>query len=147
MKKMAWIAALLVIGLSVAANAQKPDAVAEKLQEDYSAAFNKGDAKALAELYAPDGTRLGPDGAWLVGRAAIEKVYADGFAGPFKGAKLTLTGGHTQVVTPDVKVIEGRFLVAGLAAVKGRYVNTIVRRGKAWMLASVVTITDPPAPK
>ena len=48
MKKMAWIAALLVIGLSVAANAQKPDADAQKLQEDYAAAFNKGDAKALA---------------------------------------------------------------------------------------------------
>ena len=147
MKKMSWIAALLVIGLSVAAHAQKPDADAQKIQEGYTAAFNNGDAKAVAALYTPDGTRLGPDGSWLVGRAAIEKVYADGFAGPLKGAKLTLTGGHTQAVTPDVKVIEGRFLVAGLAAIKGRYVNTVVRRGKTWMLASVVTITDPPAPK
>ena len=147
MKKMAWIAALLVIGLSVAANAQKPDADAQKLQEDYAAAFNKGDAKALAELYAPDGTRLGPDGAWLVGRAAIEKVYADGFAGPLKGAKLALTGGHIQAVTPDVKVMEGRFVLTGFAVIKGRYVNTLVRRGKTWQIASVVTITDPPAPK
>jgi uncharacterized protein (TIGR02246 family) len=147
MKKMSWMAALLVMGLSVAVTAQKPDADAQKIQEDYTAAFDKGDAKAIAALYTADGTRLGPDGSWLVGRAAIEKVYADGFAGPFKGAKLTLTGGHTQVVTPDVKVIEGRFLVAGLAAIKGRYVNTVVRRGKTWMIASVVTITDPPAPK
>jgi len=147
MKKMSWMAALVVLGLSVAVSAQKPDADAQKIEEAYTAAFNKGDAKAIGALYTADGTRLGPDGSWLVGRPAIEKVYADGFAGPLKGAKLTLTGGHTQVVTPDVKVIEGRFLVAGLAPIKGRYVNTVVRRGKAWLLASVVTITDPPAPK
>ena len=50
MKKMSWMAALLVIGLSVAATAQKPDADAQKLQEDYTAAFDKGDAKAIAAL-------------------------------------------------------------------------------------------------
>ena len=147
MKKMSWMAALMVIGLSVAVSAQKPDADAQKVADDYTAAFNKGDAKAIGALYATDATRLGPDGSWLVGRAAVEKVYADGFAGPLKGAKLTLTPGHSQVVTPDVRVIEGRFAVDGLAPIKGRYVNTIVRRGKAWLLASVVTITDPPAPK
>ena len=146
-KKMSWMAALVLIGLSAAVSAQKADTDAQKIADDYTAAFNKGDGKAIGALYVTDGTRLGPDGSWLVGRAAIEKVYTDGFAGPLKGAKLTLTPGHAQVVSADVKVIEGRFAVAGLAPVKGRYVNTIVRRGKAWLLASVVTITDPPAPK
>ena len=147
MKKMSWMAALLIIGLAGSVSAQKPDADAQKIADEYAAAFNKGDAKALAALYSADGTRLGPDGSWLVGRAAVEKVYMDGFAGPLKGAKLALTSGHVQAVTADVKVMEGRFTVAGLAPIKGRYVNTIVRHGKVWQLASVVTITDPPAPK
>ena len=43
--------------------------------------------------------------------------------------------------------MEGRFTTTGLAPLKGRYVNTIVRQGKTWLLASVVTIPDPPAPK
>ena len=107
---------------------------------------DKGNSEALAQCFSENAV-VKDEGHTYHGRAAIEKVYADGFAGPLKGAKLTLTDGHTQVVTPDVKVIEGRFLVAGLAAIKGRYVNTVVRRGKTWMLASVVTITDPPAPK
>jgi hypothetical protein len=46
-----------------------------------------------------------------------------------------------------VKIMEGRFTTTGLATVKGRYVNTIVRQAKTWLLASLVTIPDPPAPK
>ena len=96
----------------------------------------------------PPRTRLGPDGQLLAGHAAIEKNYVEGFAGPLKGTKLTLQQGQTQAVTPDVKVMEGRFSVdGGLAPLKGRYVNTIVRQGGRWLLASVVTIVDLPAPK
>jgi uncharacterized protein (TIGR02246 family) len=147
MRKMSWIAALVLVGASAVLSAQKPDPDTQKLADQYTAAFNKGDAKALTALYAVNGTRLGPDGTLIAGRAAIEKNYADGFAGPLKGATLTLEQGPTHVVTPDVKVIEGRFTTTGIAAVKGRYVNTVVRQGKAWLLGSVVTIPDPPAPK
>ena len=110
-------------------SAQKPDADAAKLADQYIAAFNKGDAKALTALYTADATRLGPDGQLLTGRAAIEKGYMDGFAGPLKGSTLTLQQGRTQAVTPDVKIMEGRFTVSAAAQLKGRYVNTIVRQG------------------
>ena len=44
-----------------------------------------------------------------------------------------------------MKIMEGRFTVSGeRAPLKGRYVNTIVRQGGTWLLASVVTIPDPP---
>ena len=110
----------------------------------YIAAFNKGDAKTLTALYTADATRLGPDGQLLTGRAAIEKSYMDGFAGPLKGATLALQLGRTQVVTPDVKIMEGRFTVAAAVQLKGRFVNTLVRQGGTWLLASVVTVPDPP---
>ena len=51
------------------------------------------------------------------------------------------------MVTPDVKIMEGRYTATGIAPVKGRYVNTIIRQGKTWLLASVVTIPDPPGAK
>ena len=147
MRKMSWLAALVFVGASVVVSAQKADPDAQKLADQYAAAFNKGDAKGLTALYAAAGTRLGPDGLLIAGRPAIEKNYAEGFAGPLKGATLTLQQGATHAVTPDVKIMEGRFTTTGLAAVKGRYVNTIARQGKTWLLASVVTIPDPPAPK
>jgi uncharacterized protein (TIGR02246 family) len=147
MRKTTWIAAIAIVGMSLVASAQKADPEAQKLADQYAAAFNKGDAKAIAALYATAATRLGPDGQLITGRAAIEKTYADGFAGPLKGAKLTLQQGTTQVVTADVKVMEGRFTVDSLAPLKGRYVNTLVRQAGHWLLASVVTVLDPPPAK
>ncbi len=99
MKKMSWMAALLVIGLSVAVNAQKPDADAQKVQRTTRPRSTRATPRRLRRCTRPDGTRLGPDGSWLVGRAAIEKVYADGFAGRSRAPKLTLTRGHSQVVS------------------------------------------------
>ena len=148
LKKTVVVAAIALVGMSAVATAQKTDPDAQKIADQYSAAFNKGDAKALVALYATAATRLGPDGQLLTGHAAIEKAYVDGFAGPLKGTKLTLQQGQTQTVTSDVKVMEGRFSVdGGLAPLKGRYVNTIVRQGGRWLLASVVTIVDPPPAK
>jgi uncharacterized protein (TIGR02246 family) len=148
MKKTTWLALMMTLGLSLVASAQKADVDAQKVADQYVAAFGKNDAKALAALYATAATRLGPDGQLLSGRAAIEKSYVDGFAGALKGTKLTLQQGQTQAVTADVKVMEGRFSVDGsVAPLRGRYVNTIVRQGGGWLLASVVTITDPPAMK
>jgi uncharacterized protein (TIGR02246 family) len=147
MRRVKWIAVLAVASLSiVAVGAQKPDPDAQKLVDQYTAAFNKGDAKALAALYTADATRVGPDAQLITGRAAIEKTYVDGFAGPLKGSTLSLQQGRVQVVTPDVKIMEGRFATSGAAGVKGRYVNTTVRQGGAWLLASVVTILDPVPP-
>lgn len=147
MRKMSWIAALVFVSASVVVSAQKADPDAQKLADQYTAAFNKGDAKGLTALYAANGTRMGPTGTLIEGRAAIEKNYADGFAGPLKGSTLTLQQGATHVVTPDVKIMEGRFTTTGIAAVNGRYVNTIVRQGKTWLVASLVTIPDPPGAK
>jgi uncharacterized protein (TIGR02246 family) len=144
MRKMSWLAAIVLVTLSAVVSAQKPDADTAKLADQYIAAFNKGDAKALTALYTADPTRLGPDGQLLTGRAAIEKAYMDGFAGPLKGSTLTLQQGRTQVAAPNVKIMEGRFTVSAAVALKGRYVNTVVREGGTWLLASVVTVPDPP---
>jgi uncharacterized protein (TIGR02246 family) len=139
---------MVLAGLSVVSvGAQKPDPDAQKIIDQYTAAFNKGDAKGVAALYTADATRVGPDGQLLTGRAAIEKSYTDGFAGAIKGSTLSIQQGRVQVVTPDVKIMEGRFATTGAAAVKGRYVNTAVRQGGAWLLASVVTIPDQPPAK
>jgi uncharacterized protein (TIGR02246 family) len=147
MRRTTWFTAIVLVAVSALASAQKPDPDATKLASEYEAAFNKADGKAIAALYTEEATRLGPDGQFTTGRAAIGKVYTDGFTnGPLKGAKLTLVQGSTHVVTPDVKVMEGTYSVAGTTPLKGRYVNTVVKKGAQWLLASVVTIPAPAAP-
>ena len=141
--KILSIAAMLALGLAGTVSAQKPDAEMQKLTEQYAAAVNKGDAKAVAALYTADAVRLGPDGQVVTGQAAIEKQHATAMAGPQKGAKLTLRHGRAHTVTPDVAIIEGSYeLTGGAAPVKGRYMNTVVRQGGQWRLASVVAVPD-----
>lgn len=135
-----------VLMLCVALAAQKPDPGIQKLADQYQSAFNKGDSKGLAALYTADALRVTPTGNLVAGRAAIEENYAANLAGPFKGAKLTLTPGRTQLLKPDVALIEGTFDIAGAAPLKGRYLNTIVREGGQWRLASTVTVPAAPAP-
>jgi uncharacterized protein (TIGR02246 family) len=146
MRKTSFAALVLAaLSMAVDVSAQKPDPDAQKVADAYQAAFNKGDATALGALYAAEATRIGPDAQLVVGRAAIEKVYADGFAGLLKGSTLALQPGTTHAVTPTVKVMEGRYTTTGAIAGKGRYINTLIRQGSSWLLASVVTIPDPAA--
>jgi uncharacterized protein (TIGR02246 family) len=144
--RIAAVAAVVILGVSGLA-AQKAEAELEKLAAHYQAVFNKGDTKALAEMYTTDALRVTPTGKLLTGRAAIEKDYVANLGGPLKGAQLTLHPGRTQMLKPDVALIEGTFDVAGGAGpMRGRYLNTVVREGGQWRLASVVTIPEMPAP-
>jgi uncharacterized protein (TIGR02246 family) len=136
-KAIGTVAGIMV--LCVALAAQKPDAEIQKLADSYQAAFNKGDAKALT-AHTAGSLRVTPAGKLLTGRAEIEKDFAESFAGPFKGAKLTLSAGRTQTLKPDVALSEGTFAVAGPTPLQGRYLNTLVREGGQWRLASVVTV-------
>jgi uncharacterized protein (TIGR02246 family) len=74
------------------------------------------------------------------GRAAIEKGIADSLAGDAKGTTISITTGALQVIAPDVAVGEGTYTLTGgtgtPTAVKGRYLNTVVKRGTAWAIAA-----------
>lgn len=131
--------------------AQAKNAGREKLVADFIAAFNKGDAKAVAALYTEGSIRISQTGK-EIGRAAIEKALVANFAGPFKGTKLTVTDGASQALTADIEVVEGSYSITGakapdgkpLPAQTGYYVNTNVKKGGAWLIAGSATF--PPAP-
>src|SRR5262245_1613772 len=83
-----WGAAIVAVttGLTITAHSQSqnsvggPDAVAiRRSSEDFAAAFNRGDAQALASQWTESGECRDADGRSFVGRAAIEKAFADSF--------------------------------------------------------------------
>ena len=139
------LAVLLLAGSG--AVAQQNDPNLEKLLEQYQMAWNKGDAKALAALYTQTALRLPPEGPAVSGRAAIEKLFVQNFQGAWKGTKLTLKAGRTQEVAPNVRIQAGTYEVSGGTAgpQRGRYLNTAVREGNDWKLASVAPVPDTPA--
>lgn len=142
-----------VLGAGLApAWAQLKDPAVDKLVADWTAAFAKGDAKALAGFYTENAVRASREAGTVVGRAAIEKEFAANFAGPWKGAKITITVGNTYPVGTDIAVSEGTWEVSGTGpdgkpmTLKGSYVNTIVKKAGAWVIASNAAVPLEPAP-
>jgi len=77
-----------------------------KRAQAFIAAFNNGDAKAVAGFWTPDGDYTDQIGRKYKGRAALEKLYTKVFA-EAKGAKLTIHVASIRLVTPDVAIEEG----------------------------------------
>jgi uncharacterized protein (TIGR02246 family) len=154
--KIAGIVLAVSIGVLCAAvapaSAQTKDPALDKLAADWAAAFHKGDAKALAGFYTEDAVRSSQEGGTVIGRAAIEKEFAANFTGPWKGAKINIKIGSTHPVGPDIAVNEGTWEVSGTGpdgkpmTLKGSYVNTIVKKGGAWVIASNAAVPSAPAP-
>jgi uncharacterized protein (TIGR02246 family) len=147
-------AAVLALGLAPA-SAQSKDPAVEKLAADWAAAFTRADAKALASLYTDNAIRVTPESGRIVGRDAIGKEFATNFAGPWKGAAIKITTGDLQVVAPDIAVGEGTYEVTGVKGpdgkpvppIKGTYVNTLVKKNGAWLLASNAAVLPAAPPR
>jgi uncharacterized protein (TIGR02246 family) len=123
----------------------------QKLADEFAQAWAKGDAKALAAMHTEDAIRIPGDGQVIAGRGAIEKSFAEGLSGMWKGSKLTITSGQSRQVAPNVQVAEGRYQITGGTPVAGaptggQYLNTVVRQDGRWRLASTAIIAPPPPP-
>jgi uncharacterized protein (TIGR02246 family) len=143
------VASLLLV---TAASAQTTDPGIEKLRTDYEQAWKKADAKAIAALYAEEGVWVNQAGIVTRGRPALEKVMAENFLGDFKGSTIAITSGVSQVIAPDIAVAEGTYTISGATGpdgkpltVKGHYLNTLVKKGASWVIASSAAFVPQPA--
>jgi uncharacterized protein (TIGR02246 family) len=73
MLRMAMIAGCLALGAAPAMGQDKP--TIEKLNDAWTAAFNKGDATAVAAMYTEDAFVLPPGAEMVKGRAGIEAFW------------------------------------------------------------------------
>lgn len=129
-------------------NAAEPDPRQEAIQKTAMAfveAFHKGDAKALAAFWTPDGDYIDDTGRVLAGREAIEKAFAELFASN-KGLKLRIEAASLRFPTPDTAVEDGTSAVLapdGSAPSRVRYTNMFVKQNDKWLLSSVRESPDP----
>jgi uncharacterized protein (TIGR02246 family) len=117
---------------------QDGDAI-KKQAMTFIEAFNKGDARAVAEAWTPDGDYTDQDGHRFQGREAIEKNFANLFA-EHKGLKLQIDSASLRMVTPDVAVEDGTVAVHppdGGPPSRARYTNVLAKKDGKWLLSSV----------
>lgn len=79
-----------------------------KALDGFVAAFQKGDAKAVAAHWTSTGEYLGDDGANFRGREALEKEYTSLFA-KNPGSKLEIEIDSIRFPSRDTAVVEGHF--------------------------------------
>jgi uncharacterized protein (TIGR02246 family) len=107
--------------------------------KEFIAAFNRGDARAVAAFWTPEGDYVDPDGRQYKGRAAIQKLYEKVFAEQ-KGAKLTINVTSARRVGTDVVVEDGTTEVTpddGGPPEVTRFHAVLVMKDGEWYLESV----------
>jgi uncharacterized protein (TIGR02246 family) len=97
-------------------------AAIEKALDEFGAAFQKGDGKAVAALFTAEGEYISDDGATFTGRAALEKAYTEFFAKNPNNA-LDVEVNSIRFPSQNTAVVEGYFKLH-----KGKKKELIVSR-------------------
>ena len=144
MKRMLLTAAILAWGLAPAVGAAGESQTAEeaairKAVENYVAAFNQGDAAALAALWSPTAVYTNPrSGEQVIGREAIQAQFAGIFA-EAKGAKLEAKTDSIQFISPSVAVEQGtaKVVIPEQTPEETEYTAVYIKRDDQWLLDRV----------
>lgn len=119
-----------------------------KRAQEFIAAFNRGDARAVAGFWTQNADYTDQVGHQIKGRAAIEKLYEKLFASQ-KGGKLSITVSSTRMVTPDVALEEGTTEVApadGGPPSVAAFSAVLVKKDGEWYFESVRdSVARPPS--
>lgn len=116
--------------------------------DEFVAAFNRGDAAAVAALWTEDGDYTDESGQVFAGREAIEKAYAEFFK-EYPGVKMKLTIDSVRQPNAAVAIEQGSAtLEPEPAGASGgtRYTAIHVQVDGKWLMASVRDARIEPGP-
>jgi uncharacterized protein (TIGR02246 family) len=112
---------------------------AKERRAEFIAAFNRGDARAVAGFWTEDATYVDEDGREYNGRPAIEKLYAKVFT-VRKGARLAIHLTASKMLSPEVVLHDGITEVTPADGSPGdttRFTAVLVKKNGEWYLQSV----------
>jgi len=102
----------------------------------FAEAWERSDARAVAEGHAEDADILRPNQPLVVGRPAIEDFYAKMFAGPLKGVSKKTVVDRVRLLGPDVAVVDSSYTLdrdEPTLHAKGASVSIFVKRDGRWL--------------
>jgi uncharacterized protein (TIGR02246 family) len=151
MKATPWLLFGTLLAMTLGAQAQTPSGRAEDekairaVVDAFVAAFDKGDAKAIAGLFTEAGEAIDVGGEAIRGRAELEAHYASRFeASPgekleakvevlhFLAPELARQDGHSKLIPAD-----------GGLPTTARYTASLIKTQGRWRIASIRELDDP----
>ncbi len=115
--------------------------------DSYVAAYNRGDAKAVAAHWSDTGEWISPSGERFQGRKAIEKEMVGLFAED-KGVRIEVLDPTIRLISPDAAVEEGavREIHPNGPPSETMYIAVHVKKAGQWKLDTVRETDVPEAP-
>jgi uncharacterized protein (TIGR02246 family) len=156
-KKMSWLAVGIVTfagsmsGIGHAASPASADETAIRAQStSWEKAYNGGDAKAVAALYAEDALLLPPGATGVSGRAAIQAFFTKDIADAKAAGAVMVLSPKTDVgVSGDMGWESGtyRVNVKGAVVETGKFLSVSRKKDGRWLyLRDTWNADAPPAP-
>jgi uncharacterized protein (TIGR02246 family) len=145
-KRQLLVTLLIICAASIAEAQQSARTAIEANSKQFTEAFNKGDAAAVANMYTMDARVLPPNGEMAEGRPNIQKFWQGAMSTGLKMVSLETVHVETQ---GNVAVEIGRYTStapgAGTTTTdKGKYVVEWKREGESWKLAVDIFNTSIP---
>jgi uncharacterized protein (TIGR02246 family) len=130
------------------------DAAIRQVVKRYESAYNRGDADAVAAIYARDATHTYAMGITHRGQAEIAQGLREMLAGPLRGTQMDLNPLRIRSLSPDIAVEEAAFTLTGLMGPDGTAMPPIAgfclavyqRDAGQWLAAAVQCMVPPPMP-
>src|SRR6476620_11558880 len=154
-RRMPWFAVGIVAlvgsitGFAHAASPASPDEVAIRAQTtSWGKAYNGGDAKSVAALYAEDALLLPPGAPGLSGRAAILEFFIPDIAGSrVAGAVIALNPKTDVGVSGNMGWESGTYKVTVKGAVveTGKFLSVSRKKNGKWLYLRDTWNADAPA--
>lgn len=154
MKKMLLgcvVLAATATGLWAAEGTQVPGLHARA--EEFKAAWDRHDAKALAAFWAEDGDLINPFGRVAKGRAEVEKLFHDEQTTVMKSSTFNILSDSSREIAPGVAVADWDVEIAGVQGPGGamppfkNHVTVVwVKKGGQWWAAAARPESFPPPP-
>lgn len=146
MKSRWWLGLLVVLASSLSAYAQDAKKTADDFATKWVAAYDAGDAPALAAMFTQDGVFNAPSGAVLKGRTAIEKALAGRMKAGWTKETVTTTDAGA---TGNAVWAAGEYALFGSGEVAGKQTGghfgwVLVRDSDAWRVVMLTANVSPP---
>jgi uncharacterized protein (TIGR02246 family) len=135
--------ALLALVANGAALADEADAI-RGASAAFAAAFDKGDAKALAEMWTAEGELIDASGQVYRGRPAIEAAYTEFFK-QHPNEKINVAVDSVRMLSSNAAIETGRATLSGSKSAAARYSAIHVQEDGKWKMALVHEAADPSA--
>ena len=134
---------LLSAAVSIAQTNDEKDirAIGAQIQS----AWNKSDAKEMADLFLTDGDYISSTGRTARGRDELQKAFAAQWGGLYKGTKLAHTLTNVRFLRKDVAIADGAFEITGMRDASGKILPTrsglstviAAKKGDRWYVAGL----------